>query len=255
MSVRSTRPCDVQEAIWTKYGVNVSYSTTWNAWTICMERIVGSYDEGYIVMPELTVHVLLANPGSISTCIIDLMANEWTGTCISYKGSMEGWLNGCKPLLGLDECFLKGKYGGVCLSIIDWMGTIDYSQLQCSFVVCVLIPMRHLWIEYYSEYHTVAKHVATYNLPIHAIDDPSEWGESGCTVLPPPLVRGLGMPKKQRIKDQDEVLGNCRRCGKCGTLGHKKKTCKSPSAQPSGTYARQRNRLDINSSRAEHRRN
>ncbi|KAF6158396.1 hypothetical protein GIB67_018293, partial [Kingdonia uniflora] len=44
-SVRSTRPCDVQEAIWTKYGVHVSYHTAWNAWTICIQRIVGSYDE------------------------------------------------------------------------------------------------------------------------------------------------------------------------------------------------------------------
>ncbi|KAF6152819.1 hypothetical protein GIB67_004648 [Kingdonia uniflora] len=139
-SMRSTRPCDVQEAIWTKYGVDVSYSTTWNAWTICMERIVGSYDEGYIVMLELTVQVLLANLRSISTCI------------------------------------------------------------------CVLIPMRHLWIEYCSEYHTVAKYVTTYNLPIHAIDDPSEWGQPGYTVLPPPLVRGPGRPKKQKIKDQDEYL-------------------------------------------------
>ncbi|KAF6172768.1 hypothetical protein GIB67_000826, partial [Kingdonia uniflora] len=44
--------------------------------------------------------------------------------------------------------------------------------------VCVLIPMRHPWIEYCSEYHTVAKYVPTYNLPIHAIEDPSEWGEN-----------------------------------------------------------------------------
>ncbi|KAF6151987.1 hypothetical protein GIB67_010561 [Kingdonia uniflora] len=133
-SVRSTRLCDVQEVIWTKYGVNVSYSAIWNAWTICIERIVGSYDEGYIVMPELTVQELLANPGSISTCCIDLMTNEWTGTCISYKGSMEGWLNGCMPLLGLDGCFLKGKYGGVCLFIIGLDGNNNYSQFQCSFV-------------------------------------------------------------------------------------------------------------------------
>ncbi|KAF6175399.1 hypothetical protein GIB67_036490, partial [Kingdonia uniflora] len=55
---------------------------------------------------------------------------------------------------------------------------------------------------------------------------------TGYTVLPPPLVRRPGRPKKQRIKDQDEVLGNCRRCGKCGALGHMKKTCKGPSAQP-----------------------
>ncbi|KAF6145549.1 hypothetical protein GIB67_037582 [Kingdonia uniflora] len=88
-SVRSTRPYDVQEAIWTKYGVHVSYHIAWNAWTVCMERIVGSYDEG---------------------------------TCISYKGSMEGWLIGYRSLLGLDECFLKGKYGEVCLSIIGLDG-------------------------------------------------------------------------------------------------------------------------------------
>ncbi|KAF6134859.1 hypothetical protein GIB67_002260 [Kingdonia uniflora] len=87
-----------------------------------MERIVGSYDEGYIVMPELTVQMLLENPGSISTCSIDLMTNEWIGTCISYKGSIEWWLNGCRPLLGLDGHFLKGKYGGVCLSIIGLDG-------------------------------------------------------------------------------------------------------------------------------------
>ncbi|KAF6138260.1 hypothetical protein GIB67_019430 [Kingdonia uniflora] len=49
---------------------------TWNAWTIYMERIVGSYDKGYIVMPELTVQVLLANPDNIASCSIDLDTNE-----------------------------------------------------------------------------------------------------------------------------------------------------------------------------------
>ncbi|KAF6146015.1 hypothetical protein GIB67_033374 [Kingdonia uniflora] len=285
----------IQEAIWIKYGVDVSYSTTWNAWTICMERIVGSYDEGYILMPELTVQVLLANHGSISTCSIDLMTNEWTGTCISYKGSMERWLNGCRPVLGLDGCFLKGKYGLVpraithiekmskkygqyrvegtidkCFVVISgsgqkWKVNLDNFECQCRewqltglpcvHAVCVLIPMGHPWIEYCSEYHTDAKYVAIYNLPIHAIDDPSEWGHPGYTVLSPPLVRGPGRPKKQKIKDQNEVLGNCRRCRKSGALGHMKKTCKGSSAQPSGTSTRQMNKLDTNSSRAEHRRN
>ncbi|KAF6163390.1 hypothetical protein GIB67_029239 [Kingdonia uniflora] len=427
-SVRSTRPCDVQKAIWTKYGVNVSYSTAWNAWTICMKRIVGFYDEGYIIMLELTVQVLLANPGIISTCSIDLMTNEWTGTCILYKGSMEGWLNECMPLLRLDGCFLNGKYGGVYLSIIGldgnkglfpiavffcrsectetwkkflemmepslnlhrhrlnfisdrlkglieavssvfpfvnhkfcfrymyknmkkyhrgayleklawgaakaWKQTENkefldqlklddpaaYDRLhrepyerwcrshfdlsaECEHITNNFSESFNNWINkvrdkplhkaieklnlmlmklmydrrlkarewdqnglvpraithiekiYCSKYHIVAKYVATYNLPIHAIDDPSEWGQPGYTVLPLPLVRGPGRPKKQRIKDQDEVLGNCRRYGKCGALGHMKKTCKCPSAQPSRTSTRQRNRLDINNSRAEHRRN
>ncbi|KAF6168897.1 hypothetical protein GIB67_038394, partial [Kingdonia uniflora] len=38
----------------------------------------------------------------------------------------------------------------------------ELTGLPCVHVVCVLIPMRHPWIEYYSEYHTVAKYVTTF---------------------------------------------------------------------------------------------
>ncbi|KAF6150706.1 hypothetical protein GIB67_020789 [Kingdonia uniflora] len=57
--------------------------------TICMERIVGSYDMGYNVLPELNVQILLRNPNSISS----------TSTNDGY--------------------FLKGKYGGVVVSILS----------------------------------------------------------------------------------------------------------------------------------------
>ncbi|KAF6140103.1 hypothetical protein GIB67_001844 [Kingdonia uniflora] len=231
-SVRSTRPCDVQEAIWTKYGVNVSYSTTWNAWTIYMEMIVGSYDEGYISMPE------------------NLYFIQWFN---------RGWLNGCRPLLGLDGYFLKGKYGGVCLSIIGldennglfpiavffcrhmyknmkkyhkgthleklvWGAAKAWKQTEKEFLDQLKLddPAAYDWL-HREPYERCCKYVATCNLPIHAIDDPSEWGQ---------------------VLLQLQPL-NC----------HMKKTCKGSSAQPSGTSIRQRNRLDTNSSRAEHRRN
>ncbi|KAF6156231.1 hypothetical protein GIB67_030234 [Kingdonia uniflora] len=41
---------------------------------------------------------------------------------VMIKASYDGSLRGCRPVLGLDECFLKGKYGGVCLSIIELDG-------------------------------------------------------------------------------------------------------------------------------------
>ncbi|KAF6145436.1 hypothetical protein GIB67_032559 [Kingdonia uniflora] len=101
-TVRTTMPFDVQEAIKIKFGVDISYYTAYNAWSICMERIVGSYDEAYTIMLELTIQVLLANPGSIAICSLDLAINQWMTTCITYKGSIEGFLQGCKPVLGLD---------------------------------------------------------------------------------------------------------------------------------------------------------
>ncbi|KAF6156453.1 hypothetical protein GIB67_001496, partial [Kingdonia uniflora] len=50
--VSTTRPAGVKELISRRYGADISYYTSWNAWIICMERIVGSYDEGYILQPE-----------------------------------------------------------------------------------------------------------------------------------------------------------------------------------------------------------
>ncbi|KAF6176064.1 hypothetical protein GIB67_000158 [Kingdonia uniflora] len=91
-TVRTTRLFDVQEVIMIKFGVDISYYTTWNAWSICIERIVGSYDEANTIMPDLTIQVLLANPGSIATCSLDLAINQWMSTYITYKGFIEGFI-------------------------------------------------------------------------------------------------------------------------------------------------------------------
>ncbi|KAF6167170.1 hypothetical protein GIB67_029808 [Kingdonia uniflora] len=75
-TVRTTRLAGVKELISRRYGIDISYYTSWNAWTICMEKIVGSYDEGYILQPEFMRQVLLANPGSLAKCSKDLQSNQ-----------------------------------------------------------------------------------------------------------------------------------------------------------------------------------
>ncbi|KAF6165709.1 hypothetical protein GIB67_012606 [Kingdonia uniflora] len=68
-------------------------------------------------MTSLTIELLTANPGSIIGCSRDDATLQWTETMVMFKESYDGWLKGCRPVLGLDGRFLKGKYGGVCLSI------------------------------------------------------------------------------------------------------------------------------------------
>ncbi|KAF6146365.1 hypothetical protein GIB67_020459 [Kingdonia uniflora] len=67
--VKTISPKQLKRRIKKKFGIDISYCTAWNAKTICIERIEGSYDKG--------------------------------------------------PILGLDGCFLKGKYGGVVLSVLS----------------------------------------------------------------------------------------------------------------------------------------
>ncbi|KAF6143821.1 hypothetical protein GIB67_016742 [Kingdonia uniflora] len=116
--VKTLTPKDVQTTIRRKYGVNVPYYTAWNGKTICIERITGSFEDGYNRLPELTRQVLSSNPGSITTWSFQYDTKQWTGTCLAFKASLDGFVNGCRPVLGLDGCFLKGKYGGQCLSIV-----------------------------------------------------------------------------------------------------------------------------------------
>ncbi|KAF6170578.1 hypothetical protein GIB67_000513 [Kingdonia uniflora] len=107
-SMRTTIPVGIQDLISTQFGVDISYYTAWNAWSICKEKIVGSYDEGYIMQPELCLHILHSNPGSIVVVSKYHDTSQWTGTCVMFKESIDGFLNACRPVVGLDGCFLKG---------------------------------------------------------------------------------------------------------------------------------------------------
>ncbi|KAF6175235.1 hypothetical protein GIB67_030453 [Kingdonia uniflora] len=117
--VRAMIPKAIKTRMKTQYGVEISYWTAWNARQICLESIVGSYDQGYHDLPSLCVEILKSNPGSIARTWRQDDTLQWTGTLVAFKASLNGFVKGCRPILGLDGCFLKGKYGGVCLSVLS----------------------------------------------------------------------------------------------------------------------------------------
>ncbi|KAF6163651.1 hypothetical protein GIB67_036111 [Kingdonia uniflora] len=59
------------------------------------------------------------NPGSIATCNREDGNLKFTDMYISFKAALDGFTKGCRSILGLEGYFLKGKYGGQCLSIIS----------------------------------------------------------------------------------------------------------------------------------------
>ncbi|KAF6165754.1 hypothetical protein GIB67_012651 [Kingdonia uniflora] len=112
----------------------------------------------------------------------------------------------------------------------QWSINLDDQECECkqwqiSGLPCVLVPMRRPWKKYCSKYNSVSSYVTT---DVDAIYAPPR------EVRPPPLIRPAGRPRKQRRKDVDELNGNGgeRKCGKCGMIGHNKKTCKDPPVLP-----------------------
>ncbi|KAF6152573.1 hypothetical protein GIB67_013020 [Kingdonia uniflora] len=316
-NVRAMTPKAIKIRIKIKFSVEISYWTAWNARQICMESIVGSYDQGYNELPSLCVEILKSNPGSIARTWRQDDTLQWTGTLVAFRVSLNGFVKGCRPILGHDGCFLKGIMKGFAYLYLVLMSTMAYSQLECTYAelnvktvglifllrtkaeswdqcgllpravkyleylmahygeyemeggdknewvsisstgarwvlnleertcqciewqltgmpcihaTSVLIPRRQALKSYFSPYHFAASYVATYSGILHPVYDETHWGSPPYVVDPPPLQRGRGRPRKERIRD-DEVNKVKK---KCGTFGHNKKTCKAGGRGSSG---------------------
>ncbi|KAI3889850.1 hypothetical protein MKW92_033446 [Papaver armeniacum] len=112
------KPSTIMNRMKRKHGVTISYWTAWHARHMCLERIFGSYEKSYRQVPELCRQILLENPGSVAKWSKDIVHNQFEGLFVMYKASLDGFLNGCRAIIGLDGTFLKGKYGGVVLAAV-----------------------------------------------------------------------------------------------------------------------------------------
>ncbi|KAF6156980.1 hypothetical protein GIB67_039741 [Kingdonia uniflora] len=226
-----------------------------------------SYDRGYNELPSLCVEILKSNPRSIVRTWRQDDTLQWTGTLVAFRASLNGFVKGCRPILGLVDYFLKGKYRGVCLSVLsldannglfpiglymcrteckdswtDFLTKVEsylsvhpgkltfISNRQKGFIDSVAEIFPHANHSYFSPYHFVALCVATYSGIIHPVSDETHWGSPPYVVDPPPLQRGRGRPRKERIRD-DEMNKVQKKCGKCGAFGHNKKPCKGEFIQ------------------------
>ncbi|TXG49133.1 hypothetical protein EZV62_025008 [Acer yangbiense] len=58
------------------------------------------------------------NPGSAAYIHLLDKTSTFQRMFVSFEAQMKGFLEGCMPFIGIDECHLKGPYGGVLLSAI-----------------------------------------------------------------------------------------------------------------------------------------
>ncbi|KAF6155301.1 hypothetical protein GIB67_019827 [Kingdonia uniflora] len=141
------KPMQISDIVYKRFGVRVSYYTAYNTRNMMIEKIVESYDKGYVLCPELCVQIQKSNPGSIATCSREDGNLKFIDICISFKVALDGFTKGCRPILGLDGCFLKGKYGGQCLSIIS----LDASNGL--FPIAVFLCRSHQQSTYHETNH------------------------------------------------------------------------------------------------------
>ncbi|XP_026420744.1 uncharacterized protein LOC113316808 [Papaver somniferum] len=111
------KPRDFMTEVKKNHKVEISYYTAWHAYHLCNEKILGSYEEGYSLLPALCDQILKENTTNIAKLTTDPLTKKFKSLCVAYRVSLDGFVKSAIPILGLDGCHLSGKYGGTLLAI------------------------------------------------------------------------------------------------------------------------------------------
>ncbi|XP_062084242.1 uncharacterized protein LOC133790584 [Humulus lupulus] len=115
------KPKEILQDIRDQHGVAVSYMQAWRGKERSMAALHGTFEEGYRLLPAYCEQIRKTNPGSIASVFATGQENCFQRLFVSYRASIYGFINACRPLLELDKANLKGKYLGtiLCASAVD----------------------------------------------------------------------------------------------------------------------------------------
>ncbi|XP_074265484.1 uncharacterized protein LOC141587918 [Silene latifolia] len=106
-------------------GVEVSYDKCW--WARCRAKLIiyGNNKDQYAKVYDYADALRKYNPGSTASVQCEgierpLVVFKRLYVCLN--ACKVGFINGCRPLLGVDGCHLKGAYPGMCLVAVGQDG-------------------------------------------------------------------------------------------------------------------------------------
>ncbi|XP_038693719.1 uncharacterized protein LOC119991437 [Tripterygium wilfordii] len=109
-----------------KMSLSISRTHAYRSKTKALEIIDGKHKEQYGKLRSYMAEILRTNSGSSCNIIVDRERPE--DPAVFKKAYMclaplrDGFLAGCRPLIGLDGCFLKTTYGGQLLTTVAHYG-------------------------------------------------------------------------------------------------------------------------------------
>ncbi|KAL3531259.1 hypothetical protein ACH5RR_010581 [Cinchona calisaya] len=109
------KPKEILEEIHRIHGITLSYKQAWRGKERIMSTLRDSFEEDFRLLPQYCEQIRRTNPGSIASVYVDLADKSFQRLFISFQASIYGFLNACRPLIGLDRTVLKSKYLGTML--------------------------------------------------------------------------------------------------------------------------------------------
>nr|KAJ0207769.1 hypothetical protein LSAT_V11C500254770 [Lactuca sativa] len=112
---------EMKEEIKKKFLCIVSKGQCYRAKRKAQEILTGKLSEHYARIWEYGGEIIRSNPGSTAKVGVDIKedgSSVFKRFYVCFKAIKDGWIRGCRRVIGLDGCFLKGQCKGELLTAI-----------------------------------------------------------------------------------------------------------------------------------------
>ncbi|MBA0680407.1 hypothetical protein Goari_012103, partial [Gossypium aridum] len=113
---------EIQRRCASEMYVNVTFDCCYKAKKIVNEKTVGNYKEEFGLLWDYAYELRSKMPGSTIKMVVQRMIVDslpyFKRYYVCFEALKRGWKAGCTPLIGLDDCFLKGPFNSEFLTIV-----------------------------------------------------------------------------------------------------------------------------------------
>ncbi|XP_047160380.1 uncharacterized protein LOC124830649 [Vigna umbellata] len=146
---------DIRDKVSRKWNVGISRNMAFRARAMVKDNVEGSFKEQYRRIYDYGHELLRANPGSTVKIKVENSNEEciFNRIYVCLKAFKDNFVS-CRPIIGLDGCFLKGKYGGELLTAVGRDG--NEQILPIAYVVVETLVGK-LFVEHVHLFQTNKK--------------------------------------------------------------------------------------------------